>query len=142
MEEGLSTRRLVIRLGLSESILKKFWEQWKVAAYMRRLALRRPLQKNRRKVSCHPSYMCIANFIAFTIQTQITPSFPVSVCLYNCKAPFCRILYIAVPITCDTNNTRRLRLEWCRARSDKTTPELNQVVMQRIKIQFGEWRQT
>ncbi|GFT27688.1 transposable element Tcb2 transposase [Trichonephila clavipes] len=128
MEAGWSTGRVDRQLGRSDCVVRKCWDQWiREMSFTRRPGPGRPRHTSRREDSyivrnarVQPTYS------SATIQAQVTPSSGASVSFRTIRRGLAeghlgsqRLLRV-LPLT---STQRRVRLEWCRARGNRTVLE-------------------
>ncbi|GFV97649.1 transposable element Tcb2 transposase [Trichonephila clavipes] len=129
MEARGSARRVARQLGRSDCVVRRCFDQWiREISFTRRPGSGSPRQTSRQE-DRHNRVQPSAS--SATIQAQVTTSLgaPVSSrkrrrCLIEGHLGSRRPLR-ALPLT---PTHRRIRLEWCRARGNRTAAEWNQIV--------------
>ncbi|GFX40272.1 transposable element Tcb2 transposase [Trichonephila clavipes] len=135
MKAGWSARRVARRLGRSDCIVRRCWDQWiREISFARRLGSGRPRQTSHREdhhIVRNARVQPTASSTAIWAQVATSLGAPVSSRTIRRRLAKrhlgSRRLLRVLPLT-PTLPHRRLRLEWCRARGNWTAVEWNQVV--------------
>ncbi|GFV87521.1 transposable element Tcb2 transposase [Trichonephila clavipes] len=133
MEAGWSARRLARQLGRSDCVVRRYWDQWiRELSFSRRPGSERPQQTSRRKDRDIVRNSRVQSTVSSAaIQAPITFSLGAPVSSRTIRRRLdeghlgsqrpLRVLLLMPTY-------RRLRLEWCRARENRTAAEWNQIV--------------